>query len=103
MDKMVYVVCYDLPVKTRKERSEANAFNRLLLRCGYKRMQKSVYVKLVRNRLNSTQEITQLRTKLPSDGSIFVLPIALDDFHSMQCLSKEVFDMKLFADDVIIV
>ena len=100
-NRMVFIVFYDLPVTTPEERRKANAFHKLLVKSGYQRLQRSVYVRLFRNRLHIAAELRKIGNEAPKDGNVAIIPLSLDDFKRMVSVTREKFDMKMFSDDVI--
>lgn len=69
------VVMFDLPVKTKKQTSEANKFRNQLLDLGFCRSQLSVYVQYfpLSSRIAST--VKQIKAHLPEGGDIRIISI----------------------------
>lgn len=95
------MVFYDLPVSTEKERRNAARFRKMLIRTGYTMVQKSVYVRLSRNRMHISSETQAIRQMAPPNSSVIILPLSLEDFKRMTCVTEKSFDMSTFSDDVI--
>lgn len=95
------MVFYDLPTENAKERRNAARFHKMLVRLGYTMMQKSVYVRLFRNKSHLSSEAQAIRQMVPPNSSVFILPMSLDDFKRIVFVSGQSFDMEWFADDVI--
>ena len=99
----VVLIMYDLPVKTGLNRKESEKFRKYLLCHGYVFVQKSIYVKLVRNRATILQEISLVREEAPKEGTVNILPLCLNDFRMMESISEKPFNMSVFADDLVFV
>ncbi len=99
----VMLVMYDLPVKTALERKQNLRFHKKIIKRGYNIVQKSVYAKLIRNKELIKSELKELRDELPQSGEIKTLIINLADFREMNSLVGPEFDMRLFADEVLVV
>ncbi|WP_267910861.1 CRISPR-associated endonuclease Cas2 [Corynebacterium macginleyi] len=69
------VVMFDLPVKSKKQTSEANKFRNHLLDLGFCRSQLSVYVQYfpLSSRIAST--VKQIKTTLPEGGDIRIISV----------------------------
>lgn len=74
-EPMWCVVMFDLPVKSKKQTSEANKFRNHLLDLGFCRSQLSVYVQYfpLSSRIAST--IKQIKTALPEGGDIRIVSV----------------------------
>lgn len=94
-------VFYDLPVETSAQRSAYHAFRKALMAEGYIRMQKSVYVKLLRNTSGAAAEIKRVRSHAPGEGNVSVLPLSLGAFREMVTVLGDPFRMDIFADDLV--
>ena len=97
----VILVMYDLPVKTTDNRNKSEKFRKYLINHGYVFLQKSIYVKLFRNKASMKQDIQLLREELPKDGIVNVLPMNLENFKKMMTILGKPFNMLLFSDDII--
>jgi len=69
------LVMFDLPVKTKIQRSNANAFRKLLIDLGWSREQYSVYVRYVPTGMSVMPEVKQLRDQMPRQGKVEILAI----------------------------
>lgn len=76
----------------------------MLVRTGYFQIQKSVYARLFRNRTHIVTEMSAIRQAAPPTGSVIILPMGLDDFRKMICVTEtSYFDFGMFSDDMICV
>lgn len=98
----VLLVLYDLAVMTPEQRHNVNRFRKELISMGFLPFQKSVFVKLLHNMSNSAAEIGKVKRYTPKDGSVYVIPLSLNSFQSMQTLRGNPFNQSLFADDLVI-
>lgn len=64
------IVCFDLPVGSKEEVRQANAFRRMLLNLGYFMLQNSIYVRSCVTYDKTEQHIKNLRLIAPQTGSI---------------------------------
>lgn len=70
------LVMFDLPVKTRKETTEANRFRTLLLDMGFSRSQFSVYVQYLPLASRAHVLVKQIKSNLPEGGDIRIVSIS---------------------------
>ena len=101
--KCVMMVMFDVPAEGKNERKEYAQFHKFLIRSGYVRLQKSVYVKLLRSSESISGERARVREYMPTDGSIGILPLSLACFNAYEALQGEAFDRSVFADDVLFI
>lgn len=87
---------YDLPVGKRS----AVSFMKNIKKLGYMRVQKSVYVKLLRNKRSVQSEINSVREIRCLEGDIKILPVQLDAFKKIVSISGDAFELSNFSDDV---
>ena len=90
---------YDLPVGKRS----AVSFMKNIKKLGYMRVQKSVYVKLLRNKRNVGPEINAVREIRCLEGDIKILPMQLDVFKKIVSISGDDFELSYFANDVVVI
>ena len=98
--KDILLLMFDLPSTTAEDRKQYTRFRKELRSQGYWQMQKSCYLKLLRNVSASDQNIAELKKSLPKGGNISVLPLSLNEFKAMKCLLGEPFDVPLYTDDI---
>ena len=77
-------VFFDLPVKTKEERTAATHFRKDLLRDGYFMLQFSVYARPCGDWMRVEKHKKRLEYKIPPQGSIRVLPITDRQFQKME-------------------
>lgn len=99
----VILVLYDLPSVSAKDKKTGAEFRKQLIRFGYIIVQKSVYVKLIRHSSTIKSELGRLEEIIPDQGNIKALPMSLNEFRKLVSLSGEPFNMKVFADDMVII
>ena len=97
----VLLIMFDLPVGTGAERRSYRVFRKALLKQGYRKLQNSVYVKLVKNAAAMQGELREVAVYAPREGSVFALPITLRAFKNMVALGTERFDISSFSDDIL--
>lgn len=81
---MRLLVFFDLPVKTREERREAEKFRRFLLSDGYSMMQFSVYSRVCRGQDMVDTYLAHLKCNLPPSGCVRVLQITEQQYARMK-------------------
>lgn len=101
--KNVMIVMFDVPVKSKDERKDYTRFSKFLSHSGYTRLQKSVYVKLLRSRDSVPGEISSVRGAAPEDGEVGILPMPLSLFKEYQALRGNTFNFSLFSDDLVFI
>lgn len=83
---MRMLVFFDLPVKTKQERSVASKFRNFLLKDGYYMLQYSLYARTC----NGTDAVEKHRKRLdsvkPDNGSIRLLVITEKQYQSIEIL-----------------
>ncbi len=72
---MWIIILFDLPVKTKKQRREANLFRNLLKKEGFVMWQYSVYIRNVKSKktIQNFEKVTQQET--PKGGKVSILTI----------------------------
>ena len=99
--KGVVLVLFDLPMTKKEQQRVYRKFKKHLIQNGYRRIQESVYVKLLRTTSNTQREIAKIKLASPIEGDIQILPLPLAYFKKMIAISGTPFDMDFFSDDVI--
>ncbi|MGN0178730.1 MAG: CRISPR-associated endonuclease Cas2 [Monoglobaceae bacterium] len=99
--KGVLMVMFDLPVTDKKQQKAYRKFRKYLQQKGYRRIQESVYVKLLHNIINAEKEISETKLAAPFDSSVQILPLSLHSFKKMTAVRGAAFDMELFSDDIV--
>ena len=99
-ERWVILLMYDLPSKNGQENKRATTFMKSIRRIGYIRLQKSVYIKLLRNKNMVCSEISKLKYLDMNTGNIKALPMRLYDFNRIVSISGDQFEMSDFSDDV---
>lgn len=97
----VLIVFYDLPVTDSGVSRKAARFRKELKRAGFVQVQKSVYAKMIHNRMNAENEIADVRAFAPVEGEINMLCMSLNEFKNMVVIAGDKFDMGLFADEIV--
>ncbi len=72
---MWHLVMFDLPVKTKQQRTQARQFRDLLLDLGWQMAQYSVYVKYVPTGMSLVPEIKLLKLGLPPQGRVEIVAV----------------------------
>lgn len=98
----VIMVIFDLCMMTANGRREYRSFRKYLISSGYKFIQESVYVKLIRNVSSCESEIRAINYEAPGEGSVIAIPMTLNDFKSIRFLRGDKFDFVQFSDSVVI-
>jgi CRISPR-associated protein Cas2 len=70
------LVMFDLPVKTKPERTAATAFRNMLLDLGYERVQLSVYVRYLPLPSAGSPAIRRIKRNLPRGGLVRILNVS---------------------------
>jgi len=79
-------VFFDLPVKTKPQRTAATRFRNYLLRDGYIRVQYSVYGRICNGQERVEKHLKRLESVLPKKGSIRALQITDRQYGRMKIL-----------------
>jgi CRISPR-associated protein Cas2 len=69
------MVMFDLPVKTKKQRSCATRFRVLLLDLGYQRAQFSVYVRFSPSVSSIIPTVGKIKKNLPAGGEVRIVTV----------------------------
>ena len=80
---------FDLPVKTKTERSIATKFRTFLLKDGYHMVQYSLYARVCNSMDSVEKHIKRLKANLPPNGSVRVLTITEKQYESIKILVGE--------------
>lgn len=74
-DPMWLLVMFDLPVKTKRQRHDANQYRHILLDQGFDMVQLSVYCKYYLSSNSVRKDITILKSNVPAGGSVRVMKV----------------------------
>ena len=99
----VILLMFDVPVTDAEQRREYTAFRKQLKHAGFTQLQRSVYVKLMRNMDSLSGEMGRIKSILPSGGEVGVLPMTLSAFKTYTALKGPAFDFSLFSDDLVFI
>ncbi len=69
------LVMFDLPVKTKNERSRATRFREFLLDMGYQRAQFSVYVRFSPSVSSIIPTVSKIKKNVPNGGEVRIVTI----------------------------
>lgn len=83
---MRLMVFFDLPVKTKLERKDANLFRKFLQADGYDMVQLSVYSRVCRGREGVEKHLARLRGHLPPSGCVRLLQLTEQQYGRIQIL-----------------
>lgn len=83
---MRMLVFFDLPVQTKRQRSEATRFRNFLLKDGYYMVQYSVYARTCNSYDSVNTHKMRLSSNLPNNGSIRLLTITEKQYLSIDVL-----------------
>lgn len=83
---MRILVFFDLPVKTKPERSAAAKFRNFLLMDGYHMVQFSVYARICSGTDSAATHKARLAAAVPSKGSVRMLIITEKQYSNMKIL-----------------
>ena len=97
----VILLLFDLPNETAKERRDYAAFRKHIIKRGYVMIQKSVYVKYLRNIASAEPELAELDVYAPSVGSVAAIPLNLSNFSRFRSLRGGGFDPDSFVSEIV--
>ena len=80
------MVFFDLPVRTKPQRSRANRFRQFLKKDGYIMLQLSVYARVCRGQDAVDKHIRRVRTSLPDEGSVRSLQVTDKQYGRMELM-----------------
>lgn len=81
---MWLVVCFDLPVDTKKARRAYARFRKGLLRDGFIMMQYSVYIRHCASEESAAVHIGRVERMVPDDGEVRIITITDKQFERMR-------------------
>lgn len=81
---MWVLVFFDLPTETKKQRSAATRFRKLLIDDGFNMFQFSIYLRHCPSRENAEVHIKRVKRSLPSEGKVGILCITDKQFGQME-------------------
>ena len=96
------IVFYDLPASDSEQQREAQRFRKKLMGRGYLSIQKSVYSKLLRNDSMIENEMAQIKSLVPEQGTVHALPVSLNTFRGLTALSGTEFNQSVFSDRILV-
>lgn len=83
------MVFFDLPVKTKAQRSVASRFRSFLLNDGYHMVQYSLYARVCNGMDSVDKHIKRLKINVPKNGSVRVLTVTEKQYESIKILVGE--------------
>lgn len=83
---MRLMVFFDLPVKQKEQRREANRFRNFLLSDGYDMIQLSVYSRVCRGQEAVEKHMNRLHSRLPPEGCVRALQITEKQYCRMKIM-----------------
>ncbi|MEL3908299.1 MAG: CRISPR-associated endonuclease Cas2 [Treponemataceae bacterium] len=86
---MRVLVFFDLPMLTRKEKSNYRDFRRYLIKNGFVMMQKSVYSKIVLNLTAQKTVVSNLKKNKPPTGLVEVLTVTEKQYSKIEIITGE--------------
>ena len=93
MRDAVSIVMFDVPVDTPEQRRLASRFRSSLRRQGYSMLQKSIYIKLLRNIDTLPTEEKALHRIAPPEGTVQMLAMPVRYFVNMKAITGEPLDI----------
>ncbi len=81
---MWVVAMFDLPVATKEDKKRYAQFRKRLLKCGFVRMQFSVYVRNAASRENAEVHMARIEQAVPEEGEVRVLTLTDKQFERMR-------------------
>ena len=93
---------FDLPAKTSQEKKEYRTLVNNLKKGGYRRIQKSIFAKHLRNSGSVKGEIQTIGATAPT-GNVALLPISAKQFSEISCVGGEELPIGLFTDSVMVI
>lgn len=98
--KGVVIVSFDLPTETSDDKSNYRKFRAFLIKNGYVLFQASVYYKIIKNTLNSHNEIRKVSVNSPDKGNIVAIPLTINEVSKLQTIRGKEMDLESFTDEV---
>lgn len=90
MSKLMRIlVCFDLPVTTKKERREATRFRNFLLKEGHHMIQFSIYGKICAGLDSVAFQRERIKNALPPSGSVRMLVVTERQYEQFEILLGE--------------
>lgn len=83
---MRIIVFFDLPVKTKRQRSDASRFRNFLLMDGYHMVQLSVYARICNGLDSVAVHRSRLASALPPRGAVRMLVITEKQYSKMEIM-----------------
>lgn len=83
---MRIIVFFDLPVKTKQQRSEATRFRNFLLKDGYHMLQYSVYTRVCDGNDAVQKHRARIKQNLPDNGAIRLMVITEKQYEAIDIL-----------------
>lgn len=102
MRSNIVLLFFDLPSKTNLEKKDYRKFVNHLKRNGYRRVQKSIFAKHLRN-AGSIKSEMQLINAVAPVGDVAMLPISIKQFSSIMFISGEEVPVELFTEPVVVI
>ena len=81
---------FDLPTLTLEHKKTYRTFTKELIRCGWYRIQESVFVRLNLNQQSADSAINHLNEVKPKEGNVYIITITEKQFAKMKILIGDV-------------
>ncbi|GBR74836.1 CRISPR-associated protein Cas2 [Candidatus Termititenax aidoneus] len=83
-----FLVCFDLPTASKKDRRQAYHFRRCLLKQGYSMVQRSMYSRSYYNAERAEQFINNIKAIAPASGDIQMLTLTEQQWEQIVYIGK---------------
>lgn len=98
--KGIIFVAFDMPTETAENRSNYRKFRSYLIKKGFILFQESVYYKMIRNSINSSNEIHDISVHSPKEGNIIALPLTVNEVLKIRTISGKGINTEELTKDV---
>ncbi len=99
-DNILFVL-FDLPVKEKGQRRDYIKFRKYLKKNGFCFIQKSVYVKHLRNSSNISSEIRILESNAPKKGNLISFSLSIEQFKNIRLIRGSKLDFNWICENII--
>lgn len=96
----VIVISFDLPMETKKNKSDYRKFLSELKKRGFLHMQNSLYYKRVHNLSNINDEKNIVQEFAPEKGNILMIPLAKKVLSSMKEIAGKKYNISEVSESV---
>ena len=102
MRDSIMFVLFDVPMGNRTQRKEYTKLTKNLKKNGFQAIQKSIYIKHLRNTVIYKSDVRLLEEISPKKGDVLTFHMSVDQFRAIKSIRGEKIDFSLLCENIIV-